>query len=106
MAIVTTDSSSRRWCRPRTPPFYAKPDFFARFSTQAKPTPGIVLFNCDGLCQITWLVYVAAAPHGDMVGQELQGDDFQDGRHDFRRSGNFNGVVRSFSRKLVAFSDD
>jgi hypothetical protein len=29
------------------------------------------------------LVYVAAAADGDVVGEELQGDDFEDGEEEF-----------------------
>ena len=40
------------------------------------------LFDCDTLGQIPWLVDVAAAADGDVVGEELEGDDFEDGEED------------------------
>jgi len=38
-----------------------------------------LLFYGDGFCQVSGLVYVAASSYGDVVGEELQGDYFEDG---------------------------
>jgi hypothetical protein len=40
--------------------------------------PVFQLFNGDGLGEVSWLVYVAAAADGDVVGQQLEGDDFNE----------------------------
>ena len=40
-------------------------------------TPSLPLFYCHRLCQIAWLVYVAFAHDGDMIGQQLQRNDGQ-----------------------------
>ena len=39
----------------------------------------IGLFDGDGFGQVAGLVYVAAAADGDVVGEQLQGDDFDQG---------------------------
>ena len=38
------------------------------------------LFYRHALCQVAGLVDVAAAPDGDVVGEELERDDFEDGK--------------------------
>jgi hypothetical protein len=38
------------------------------------------LFYSDALGQVSGLVDVAAAADGDVVGEELEGDDFEDGK--------------------------
>ena len=37
------------------------------------------LLHGDGLGEVAGLVYVAAAADGDVVGEELEGDYFEDG---------------------------
>ena len=37
------------------------------------------LFDGDALGQVSGLVYVAASADGDVVGEELEGDYFEDG---------------------------
>ena len=37
------------------------------------------LLDCNALGEVAGLVYVAAAADGDVVGEELEGDDFEDG---------------------------
>ena len=37
------------------------------------------LFDSHALCQISRLVYVAASADGDVVGEELEGDYFEEG---------------------------
>jgi hypothetical protein len=39
----------------------------------------IALFNRHGLRQIPWLVHVTTAPHGDVIGEQLQWNDRKDG---------------------------
>jgi hypothetical protein len=44
------------------------------------PVPtGVWLFYCDRLGQVSGLIYVAPSADGDVVGQQLQGDDLEDG---------------------------
>ena len=37
------------------------------------------LFHGDGFGEVSGLVYVAASADGDVVGEELEGDYFEDG---------------------------
>jgi hypothetical protein len=41
------------------------------------------IFQGDALREISWLVDVAASADGDVVSEELEGDDFEDGEADF-----------------------
>ena len=43
-----------------------------------------LLLDGDGFRQVARLIHVAAAAHGDVIGQQLQRHDFQDRRHEFR----------------------
>jgi len=38
-----------------------------------------LLFHSDGLREVSGLVYVAASSYGYVVGEELEGDYFEDG---------------------------
>ncbi len=67
-----------------------------------KPT----LFHRDRLGQVARLVYVAAAADGDVVRQQLAGNDFQNRRQQFRRIGNVKHVVGGFADLLVTFGGD
>ena len=50
------------------------------------------LFHGHALCQVSWLVYVAAAADGYVVGEELEGDYFEDGEEEFVGLGDADGV--------------
>jgi hypothetical protein len=39
----------------------------------------VLLLNRNTLRQISWLVYIAASSYGYVVGEELEGDYFEDG---------------------------
>ena len=41
------------------------------------------LLNGNGFCQVSGLVYVAASADGYVVGEELEGDYFEDGQELF-----------------------
>jgi len=41
---------------------------------------GAALLHSDALCKVSWLVYVAASAYCYVVGEELQGDYFEDGQ--------------------------
>ena len=55
------------------------------------PSPG--LFDRDALRQIPRLVDVAAAAHGDVVGQQLQRNDHHDRREQLGRPGHLDDAV-------------
>src|SRR5674476_818500 len=50
------------------------------------------LFHGDALGEIAGLIDVAAAAHGDVIGQQLQGHDGENRRQQFRRGRNFDDV--------------
>ncbi len=50
------------------------------------------LFHGNGFGEVAGLVDVAAAADGDVVGEELQGDDFEDGEEQFGGLGDVDGV--------------
>jgi len=52
------------------------------------------------------LVYVAAAADGDVVGEELQGDDFEDGEEQLRGGWNVDGVLDLGGDLTVALDGD
>ena len=56
------------------------------------------LFDGDGLGEVARLIHVAAAADGDVVGEQLQRNDFENGRDQFRRRGDFDDVIGSASR--------
>ena len=41
-----------------------------------------MLLDSDGLSEVSGLVYVAASSYGYVVGEELEGDYFQDGEQE------------------------
>ena len=41
---------------------------------------GRPLLDCDGFGKVAGLVHVAAAADGDVVGEQLERDDLQDGQ--------------------------
>src|ERR1700761_5928497 len=47
------------------------------------------LLDGHALRKISWLVDVAAAADGDVVGEELEGDDFEDGEEELGGGGDF-----------------
>ena len=57
-----------------------------------------LLFDRHGFRQIAWLVDVAAAAHGDVVSEELQGNYFQQGRENFWCGGQLDDVVGGLAR--------
>ena len=63
------------------------------------------LFNGDGFCEVSGLVYVAAAADGDVVRQQLQGDDFEDGRSS-SGLGDVDGVFDELGDLAVALDGD
>src|SRR5580658_1456140 len=64
------------------------------------------LFDSYALRQISWLVDVAAAADGDVVGEELEGDDFQDGEEELGGGGDLEDVLDELVDVLVAFGGD
>jgi hypothetical protein len=52
------------------------------------------------------LVYVAAAADGDVVGEELEGDDFEEGQEEFGGGGDVDGVFDHLRDLLVALNGD
>lgn len=51
------------------------------------------LFHRHGLRQVTRLVHVAAAADGDVVREQLQGNDREDWREQIARRGNLDDVI-------------
>lgn len=52
------------------------------------------------------MVYVAASAYGDVVGEELEGDDFEDGEEEFWGGGDVDGVFDELGDGGVAFCGD
>ena len=52
------------------------------------------------------MVYVAASSYGDVVGEELEGDYFQDGEQELWGGGDVDGVLYELGDGVVAFSGD
>jgi hypothetical protein len=50
------------------------------------------LLHRNTLSQVSWLVYVAASADGYVVGEELEGDYFQDGEEEFGGGGDVDDV--------------
>ena len=53
------------------------------------------LLHCHRLCQIPWLIDVAAASDGNVVSQELEWNDRENWREQIARSGNFDHMIRN-----------
>ena len=51
------------------------------------------LFDGDGFREIARLIDVATAAHGDVVGEHLERNDFQNRRDQIGRGGNFDDVI-------------
>ena len=64
------------------------------------------LLNGYALSQISGLVDVAAAADGDVVGEEMQGDDFEDGEEQFGGLGDVDGVFDQLRDLVVALDRD
>ena len=63
----------------------------------------VSLLDGDGFRQIPRLVYVATAPHGDVVGEQLEWDDFENWGKFFRSGGDVEDVVGGFFDFFIAF---
>jgi hypothetical protein len=63
-------------------------------------------FYCDGFGEVSGLVYVAAAADGYVVGEELEGDDFEDGQEEFGGLGDLDGVLDELLDLFVAVDGD
>ena len=62
---------------------------------------GYELFDSDGFGQVARLVDVAAAAHGDVVGEQLQRNDFEQRHQKFRRGRQLDEVVRRFAGEMI-----
>jgi len=56
------------------------------YSTELSIRERNSLLYGDGFGEVAGLVYVAAAADGDVVGEELQGDDLHNGRRSLGRA--------------------
>ena len=52
------------------------------------------------------MVNVAAAADGDVVGEELEGDDFEEGEEELGGGGDFDDMLDELVDVLVAFGGD
>ena len=52
------------------------------------------------------MVYVAASADGDVVGEELEGDYFEDGEEELGGLGDLDGVLDELLDVFVAFDGD
>src|SRR5215469_13229595 len=65
----------------------AAPDSISRPKRWHPGIPGsgpAALFDCNRLGEVAGLVDIASAADGDVVGQQLQGQDLQDRKQQFR----------------------
>src|SRR5262249_45765339 len=69
------------------------------------PATGALL-DRDGFGEVAGLVDVTAAAHSDVIGEQLQWNDFQQRRKQLGRWGNFDYMVGCLARKVIAGSDD
>jgi len=60
----------------------------------------------DGFGEVAGLVDVAAAADGDVVGEELQGNDLEDGEEQLRGGGDVDGVFDELGDLAVALDGD
>src|ERR1017187_6534396 len=65
----------------------------------------MALFDGHALGEIAGLIDVAAAAHGDVIGQELQRHDFQNRREQFMGRRDFDDVIGDFPYVPVALGD-
>ena len=66
----------------------------------------ILSLHSHTLRKISGLVDVAAAFDGDVVGEELEGDDFEDGEEELGSGGDFQHMLDELMDVLVAFGGD
>src|SRR5208282_6786650 len=66
----------------------------------------VALLDGDGFGQVAGLIHVAAAADGDVIGEQLQGDDLQQDCEQFRRGGQLDDVIGGFASQAIALSDD
>ncbi len=71
-----------------------------------RPFFGLCLFDGDGLGEVAGLVYVAAAADGDVIREELQGDNLDERREQFEDGRNEDDVFDEAGKRGVAFSGD
>ena len=64
------------------------------------------LFHGDGFGEVSGLVYVAATADGDVVGEELQGDDLEDRQEQLWGGGDVDGVFDELGDVAVALDGD
>ena len=64
------------------------------------------LLNCNALRQVSGLVYVAAAADGDVVGEELEGDYFEDGEEQLGGGRDVDDVLDEVLDFFVALGGD
>src|SRR6185437_8636873 len=64
------------------------------------------LLDGYAFCQVAGLVYVAAAADGDVVREELQGHDFEDGEEQLGRGGDVDDVFDEVLDLAVALGGD
>jgi hypothetical protein len=64
------------------------------------------LFHGDGFCEVSGLVYVAAAADGYVVGEELEGDYFQEWQQQLGGLGDLDGVLDEVLDLFVALDGD
>jgi len=65
-----------------------------------------VLLHGDAFSEVAGLVDVAAAADGDVVGEELQGDDFEQGKEQLGGLRDVNDVFDQMGDGGVAFDGD
>jgi len=64
------------------------------------------LFDGDGFGEVTRLIDVAAAAHGDVVSEELKRNDFQHRHEEFGSGRKLDDVIGGLTRQAVAGGDD
>ena len=64
------------------------------------------LFHCYAFGQIAGLIYVAAFEGGDIVGEQLQGDDAGQGGEDVAAEGQVDDVVGKFVGAFIPLVTD
>ena len=75
-------------------------------SASRKPSNCWESFYGDGFGEVAGLVDVAAAADGDVVREELQGDDLEDGQEQFGRGGDVEGVFDQLLDVAISLGGD
>src|SRR5215510_14510672 len=75
-----------------------------RGGAEAAPTPRSL--DGDALGEVPRLVDVAAAPHGDVIGQELHGDHRDEGREQLGGWGHLDDVLSLAGHPAIAVVHD